>query len=252
RRQPVPRGDGFTHPDPLVRATNVVRVLAGREQLAEDLLDGANVVYLVPDDRGEGLVEKWHAVVSAIVVYEARAVVGHLGELEICVVVPVRDADRVVQQRVPTSALTLEHRRVQRHPARFGGFAGSGEQRLRPGQPAAHHCDIPSDLTVHARQRARHAHRPHRVAIRTVGRVGPLPRRYRRGEVKVEIPRSRLLLERGPAARSHTHSIHASRLRRTVTGADGVYTQSLAVVVPVTDRSGCLSFVARDRRYHSG
>ena len=69
RRQPVPCGDGFTHPDPLIRATNVVCVLAGREQLAEDLLDGANVVYLVSDDRGEGLVEKWHAVVSAIVVH---------------------------------------------------------------------------------------------------------------------------------------------------------------------------------------
>src|SRR6478735_9642626 len=86
----------------------------------------------------------------------------------------------------------------------------------------------------------------HRVAVRAVGRVGPFPRRYRRGEVKVEIPRSRLLLERGPAARLHTPSIHASGRRRTVTGADGVYTQSLAVVV--TDRSGCPSFVARNGR----
>src|SRR5262245_44111164 len=96
--QPISRGDGFTDTDPLVRTTYVVRVLARREQLAEDLLDGAYVVYLVADDRGERLVEQWHAVIGAIVVHQARAEVGHRGEFEIGVVIPACDVDRVVQQ----------------------------------------------------------------------------------------------------------------------------------------------------------
>jgi hypothetical protein len=62
RGQVATGGDDFTHADPLVGARDVARVFARREQLAEDLLEDAEVVHLVARDGGERLVEHLHAL----------------------------------------------------------------------------------------------------------------------------------------------------------------------------------------------
>ena len=78
-------GDRLADPDPLIGAGDVVGVLARREELAEDLLQHAEVVDVAARDRGERLVEEHHALLGPVGVHEARAEVGERHELEIAV-----------------------------------------------------------------------------------------------------------------------------------------------------------------------
>jgi hypothetical protein len=152
-----------------------VRVLTGGEQLAEDLLDGADIIHLVAGDRRQGLVEHRHTRVDPITVDQARAEVGERGEFEIGVTVAARNFDRLVETLLLPVPVRLEHPGVQRDPPALGVVVGCREQRAGPRQPAAHHRDISVDLPVHAGKRAGHPHRAHRVRLSAVGRVRPLP-----------------------------------------------------------------------------
>ena len=75
--------DRLADPDPLVGPSDVVGVLAGREQLAEHLGEDEEVVDLATGDAGERLVEVHHALVDAVVVHEGGAEVGESVELEV-------------------------------------------------------------------------------------------------------------------------------------------------------------------------
>ena len=99
RRQVPALCDGFAHADPLIRPSDVVRVLARGEQLAEDLLDDEEVFDVATGDSGERLVEQQHPLLDAIVVHQARAEVGESRELEVGVAVPACFRQRVAKQR---------------------------------------------------------------------------------------------------------------------------------------------------------
>ena len=76
RGQVAPLRDQVADPDPLVGSADVAGVLAGGEELAEDLLEHEEVVDLATGDGGERLVEQDHALLGAVAVDEARAEVG--------------------------------------------------------------------------------------------------------------------------------------------------------------------------------
>ena len=84
-RQVPTRGDVLSDPDPLIGPVDVVRVLARREELAEDLLDDREVIDVPARYRGQRLVEQQHALIDAVVVDEARAEIRERCELERCV-----------------------------------------------------------------------------------------------------------------------------------------------------------------------
>ena len=80
RRQLPALGDLLADADPLLGTADVLGVLAGGEQLAEDLLDDDEVLDLTTGHRGQRLVEQQHALLDAVVMDQARAEVGQRGE----------------------------------------------------------------------------------------------------------------------------------------------------------------------------
>ena len=168
-------GDRLADPDPLVGARHVVRVLAGREQLAEDLLEDAEVVDLAAGDRGERLVEEHHALLGPVGVDEARAEVGERHELQIGVAEPAGHLERLAEVLLLAGAVALEHAEVERHPPALGRLARLAEQRLRPGEPAARHRPVADDRAVHVGERPGDADRADLVAGVAMGGVRPLP-----------------------------------------------------------------------------
>jgi hypothetical protein len=81
--------------DPLIGARHVVRVLAGREELAEDLLQNAEVVDIAAGHRGERLVEEHHAFFRPVGTHEARAEVRERHELEVAVAKAACELERL-------------------------------------------------------------------------------------------------------------------------------------------------------------
>ena len=81
-RQLSTRRDVLTDPDPLIGAVHIMRVLARREELAEDLLDHREVIDVASRHCRQGLVEEQHPFIDAVVVDEARAEIRERGELE--------------------------------------------------------------------------------------------------------------------------------------------------------------------------
>ncbi len=61
-RQLSTRRDVLTDPDPLIGPVHIVRVLARREELAEDLLDDREVIDIASRHCRQGLVEEQHAL----------------------------------------------------------------------------------------------------------------------------------------------------------------------------------------------
>ena len=186
RREPAAFGDGVADADPLVSSGDVVRSFAGREQLAEDLLEHHEVVHLIAGQRGQGLVEEEHPLLGAIDVDEGGAEVGKRVELEIGGAEASGDRERLAELRLASSRIGLEHPLVEGHPPDGGGALGAVEQRLGPGQPSAHHGHVPEDHPVHVRQRLRRAARRHVVLGVAIARVGTLPSFNRRPNLLVQ------------------------------------------------------------------
>ena len=107
-RKPTPFGDRLTDPDPLVGAGDVVGVLAGREELAEDLLEDQEIVDLAARHGGERLVEERHALLRTVGVDEACPEVGERHELQ----VGVGEAARQLEC-LPEAALPCDHGRLR-------------------------------------------------------------------------------------------------------------------------------------------
>ena len=60
-------------------------VLAGREELTEDLLEHAEVFDVAAGDGREGFIEQHHAFFVAVAVHQAGAEVGQGHELQVCI-----------------------------------------------------------------------------------------------------------------------------------------------------------------------
>ena len=140
RRQVPAGGDRLAHADPLVRPHHVVGVLACREQLAEDLLEDAEVVDLVAGDGGQRLVEQHHALLGAVAVDEAGAEVGEGHELEVGVTQLAGDG-----QRLP-EALLLAGRSPSNIPRHRATHPRSGESAV----PASIVCALASHPLITA------------------------------------------------------------------------------------------------------
>jgi hypothetical protein len=77
RWQLAPLGNLLADPDPLLGPLDVLGVLTGGEQLAEDLLDDDEVLDLTTGHRCERLVEQQHPFLGAVAVHEAGAEIRH-------------------------------------------------------------------------------------------------------------------------------------------------------------------------------
>ena len=127
-RQVSTGGDVLTDPDPLIGPVDVMRVLARREELAEDLLDHREVIDIASGHCRQGLVEEQHAFIDAVVVDEARAEIRERGELErrVAGLACVREGVSVVL--FLDDSVRLEHPLVERHPPGLRARSFLGEQ----------------------------------------------------------------------------------------------------------------------------
>ena len=137
RRELPPRGDRLADSDPLARAGDVARVLAGREELAEDLLQHEEVVDLAARHRRERLVEQHHALLGMVGVDHARPEVRERHELQVAVAEPARHLERLVKALLLALPIDVEHPAGQRHPSGLGRLRLVPQQRLRAREPAA-------------------------------------------------------------------------------------------------------------------
>ena len=128
RGKVAPRRDRLADPDPLIGAGDVLGALAGREELAEDLLQHAEVVDVAARDRRERLVEERHPLLGLVGVHEAGAEVGERDEFEITVAAPSTELERPLESHVLLRAVAFEHAGVERHPSGFDRFGVVAEQ----------------------------------------------------------------------------------------------------------------------------
>ena len=124
-RKVPPLRDGLADPDPLIGARHVVGVLAGGEELAEDLLQHAEVVDVAARHRGERFVEEHHALLGPVRVDEARAEIRERHELEVAVAEAASQLERLSKALLLLHAIALEHAGVEGHPASLGGHSTS-------------------------------------------------------------------------------------------------------------------------------
>gem|GEM_PF-6526636 len=94
-------------------------VLAGREQLAEDLLEHAEVVHLLPGHGSQRLVQQQHPLLGPIGMDEAGAEVGERHELEVGVTEASRQLKRLAEARLLRDPVGFEHRAVLQDPPGF-------------------------------------------------------------------------------------------------------------------------------------
>ena len=139
-------GDHLADSDPLIGAPDIVGVLAGREELAEDLLEHAEVLDVTAGDRRERFVEQHHAFFVAVAVHEAGAEVGQRHELQIRVARRRATANASPKAHLLRRPVILEHAQVQRNPATFGRIGRVTQQRLGARQPTAAHRPVADDL----------------------------------------------------------------------------------------------------------
>ena len=184
-------GDRLTDPDPLIGARHVVGVLAGGEELAEDLLQQAEVVDLAARDRGQRLVEQHHAFLGPVTVDEAGAEVRERRELQVGVAEAAGHRECLPEAAVLPGAVALEHAGVERDPTALERIGGIAQQRLRPGQPPAHDRGVADDAAVHVCEGARHPHRTDVVATVAVRGVRLLPTCDGGGEVHLYVSTAR-------------------------------------------------------------
>ncbi len=162
-------------------------MLAGREQLAERLLEDGEVVHLPAGEGGQRLVEEAHALVDVVAVDEAGPEVGQGGHLQSEIGGRTSLGQGLPELVVLRCPVRLEQGAVERHPASLRAVPGALQQRLGSGQPARGHREVTSDRVVHPRQGAGHPDGPELVSLRPVGRVGALPAGDRAGEVEVQV-----------------------------------------------------------------
>ena len=187
RRKPPAIGDRFADPDPLVGACDVVRVLARREELAEDLFEHHEVVDLAARHGREGLVEQHHALFGAVGVDETRSQVGERDELQIGVAEAAGEHEGLSEELLLASPVALEHRDVERDPSALRRLDRVDEECLRSREPAARNRTVTDDRHVHVRERPSNANGTDVVSGVAVGRVRPLPAVDRREVVELEI-----------------------------------------------------------------
>jgi hypothetical protein len=194
--KPASLGDRLTRPDPLIRARDVAGVLAGPEELTEDLLRDDEIVDLAAHHRRERLVEQQHALVRPVGTHEARAEIPERRALQVHVAEAPRHRERLTEPLLLYSASALEPRAVERHPAALERLRRVAQQRPRASQPALHDRSVAHNRAVHVREHPRDPHRARQVAAVTVNRVGLLPAIDRLRVVEVEVRRPRQALDR--------------------------------------------------------
>ena len=88
-------------------------VLAGGEQLAEDLLQRAEVVHLAARHRRQRFVEEHHALIGAVVVDQGGTEIRQRNELEIAVTHPPSNLERVAKARLSPRPVAFPHADVE-------------------------------------------------------------------------------------------------------------------------------------------
>ena len=88
-------------------------VLAGGEQLTEDLLQRAEVVHLAASHRRQRLVEEHHALLGAVVVDQGGTEIRQRHELQIVVTHPPSNIERVSKARLPPRPVAFPHADVE-------------------------------------------------------------------------------------------------------------------------------------------
>lgn len=242
----APLGDRLPDPDPLLGPGNVLRVLTGREQLAEDLLQDQEVVDLAAGHRRERLVQQQHALLDAVTVHQARPQIGQRHQLQVGVPEPAGRRERLAEALLLAHAVALEHAEVERHPARLGRVGGAGQQRLRTGKPAARHGAVTDDREVHARQRARHPDRAQLVPDLAVRRIGALPALDGSGEVQLQVGGAGQALEHLAGRRAGQGTLQGAPCAHRITGPQC----GAALVDQLLDRHGHAPIIARS--FHLG
>ena len=164
-------------------------VLAGGEQLAEDLLQRAEVVHLAAGYCRQGLVEERHALLGAVIVNQGGPQVGQGHELQIVVADPPTHIERCSKTRLPPRPVAFPHADVERHPPSLTGRGVATQQGLGASQPATHDRSVADDRPVHVGQRPRDPHRSDPIVALPMGGIRPFPTRDRRNEVQLQIRR---------------------------------------------------------------
>ena len=88
-------------------------VLAGGEQLTEDLLQRAEVVDLAASHRRQRFIEEHHALIGAVVVDQGGAEIRQRNELEVAVTHPSSNRKRVPKARLPPRPVGFPHANVE-------------------------------------------------------------------------------------------------------------------------------------------
>lgn len=187
RGQPAARRDGFADPDPLVGPGHIMGPLTGREELAEDLLQGTEVIHVTSRHGCQGLVEQHHPLVCAVVVDHVGAEVGGGHELEVAITDLAGHLPRGPEVGVPKASIALEHARVERHPAGLGRRGALAQEGAGPSHPAAHDGAVADDRAVHVGQRPGHPDGAKLIAAAAMGSVGLLPPGNGSREVELEV-----------------------------------------------------------------
>ena len=137
-------GDLLADADPLLRPAHVAGVLAGGEQLAEDLLQDDEVLDVAAGDGGQRLVEHRHALLDAVAVHQAGAEVGRVANVRSASPVsrPIRSPSGRPR---PWSGVGGEHPLGQARPSRArcsrggrpaGSWRGRSSRWPPPSRPA--------------------------------------------------------------------------------------------------------------------
>ena len=88
-------------------------VLAGGEQLTEDLLQRAEVVHLAASHRRQRFIEEHHALIGAVVVDQGGTEIRQRNELQIAVTHPPSNHKRVTKARLPPRPVAFPHADVE-------------------------------------------------------------------------------------------------------------------------------------------
>jgi hypothetical protein len=129
-------GNRLPDPDPLICPGDVLRMLTSREELAEDLLQDAEVVDLAAQHRRERLVQQHHALFSAVAVDEAGPKIGQRYHLQVGVAEATSRLERRAEVLFPVHGSPSNMPRLSAtHPASTESAASPSSVRARASQP---------------------------------------------------------------------------------------------------------------------
>ena len=189
---------------------DVVRVLARREQLAEDLLRARRKSSTSLPATAASASSR-SSMPSSVRSACTRLAPRYASVTNSRSMSPQRrpTLERLTEELLLPRAVALEHADVERHPARLCRLGLVAQQCLRPGQPAAHDRAVADDRAVHVREHAGDADRTQPVVAFTIGRVRELPTRRSRAGTRARCTSTE------PNLRAHHPNSDGRRLPRT-------------------------------------